>query len=402
MCPRQLPRALALLGGIAVLIGCQKAPPPPTESGPPAVTVAVPRVEKVTRYADLTGQTAAVKKVEVRPRVSGFITRVFLKDGQDVEGEAALWGFVFTEGTVLFQIDTVTYDADLKQAEAQVGIALAKLELAQKNEAREKEAYDKRVSSQQSYEAFVAQTKVAVAELESARNGVVKAKQNLDWTRVTAPISGRADRTQYTEGNVVTGGQTQGTVLTTIQTIDPMYAYLDVDEQTVLYYRRLMRENKIATPEYKNGRDLPPIELQLKDETGYPHKGQVDFASTQLSSSTGSLQIRGIFPNEDGSLLAGLFVKARVPIGQPVEAVLVPDEAVLADQGRRIVYVVNDKNLVEARVVTPGPMANGLRVVEGLAPSERIVIKGFQRVRPGVTVAPEQGLIKTEAERMKP
>ena len=392
--------AALLLAGASLLAGCSKPPAPKAESsGPPVVTVARPRVEKITRYADLTGQLDAVQTVQVRPRVSGIIVRVDMKDGQLVEGEVSVWGFVLRPGTLLFQIDPVNYDADLKQAQAQVAIANAKLELAQKNEAREKESYDKGVSSRQNYETFIAQTKVAVAELDAAKNVVVKAQQNLDWTNVTAPISGRADRAYLTAGNVAVGGQTQGTVLTTIRSMDPMYAYFDVDDQTVLYYQRLVRDKKIAKP--RDGEETP-VEIQLKGEVGYPHKGTIDFLSNTISPSTGSLQIRGIFPNKDGFLTPGLYVKGRVPIGEPVDAVLVPDEAVIADQGQKIVYVVNDKNMVEARVVTPGPMARGLRVVEGLAPTERIIIKGFQRVRPGVEVTPEDGTIQTDQQRTTP
>jgi RND family efflux transporter MFP subunit len=380
------------------LQGCSKPPAPKAESGPPAVTVARPRVEKITRYADLTGQLDAVQTVQVRPRVSGIIVAVDMKDGQMVEGDVSLWGFVLRPGTLLFQIDPVTYDADLKQAQAQVGIANAQLELAQKNEAREKESWEKGVSSRQNYETYIAQTKVAVAQLEAARNGVVKAQQNLDWTMVTAPISGKTDRAYLTAGNVAVGGQTQGTVLTTIRSMDPMYAYFDVDDQTVLYYQRLVREHKIANP--RDGE--VPVEIQLKGEAGYPHRGAIDFLSNTISPSTGSLQIRGIFPNKDGALTPGLFVRGRVPIGEPVDAVLVPDEAVIADQGQKIVYAVNSNNVVEARVVTPGPMARGLRVVEGLAPTERIIIKGFQRVRPGVEVTPEDGTIQTDQQRLSP
>lgn len=386
-----------ILAGVS-LLGCSKPPAPRPDTGPPVVTVARPRVEKVTRYAELTGQTDAVETVKVRPRVSGFIVSVAMKDGQQVQGEVALWGFVLRPGTLLFRIDPVTYDADLKQAQAQVAIAQAKLELAQKNEAREKLAKDTGVSSQQNYETYIAQTKVALEELKAAENGVTKAQQNLDWTYVTAPISGKVDRAYLTVGNVATGGLTEGSVLTTIVSENPIYVYFDVDDQMVLYYQRLIAEKKIAKP--RDG--AVPVELQLKGETGFPHQGTIDFVSNRINPSTGSLQIRGVFPNTEGIMTPGLYVKGRVPIGQPVESVLVPDEAVLADQGQKIVYVVNEKNIVETRVVTPGPMAQGLRVVEGLAPTERVIIKGFQRVRPGIEVAPEDGTFKIDQNQMRP
>ncbi len=374
---------------VFLVMGCSRTAPPKVESGPPIVTIALPKVELVIRYADITGQTDAVQTVLVRSRVSGFITRVAMSDGQFVDGDLSLWGLLLRQGTLLFEIDPVTYEADVKEAEAKVDVAQAKLELARKNEAREKVARDNGVSSPQQFETFVAQTLVAVAELDSAKSSVVKAQQNLGWTKVTAPISGKADRAYLTAGNVVTGGVTQGTVLTTIVSMSPMYVYFDVDDQTVLYYQRLIREGKIARP--KEG--LALVEVALKDETGYPHKGYIDFVSNRLSPSTGSLQIRGIFPNEDTVMTPGLFVRGRVPLGQPAESVLVPDEAVITDQGQKIVFVVNEKNMVEARTVTPGSMAYGLRAVEGLAPNDRVIIKGFQRVRPDIEVTPEEGTI---------
>ncbi len=380
----------------ALALGCSKSAPPAAQSGPPVVTVALPKVAKVTRYADLTGQTDAAQTVQVRPRVSGFITRVDMIDGQNVIGEITLWGMVIREGTLLFEIDPVTYDADLKQAQAQVSQMDAKLKLAEANRVAEKELVDKGASTQLKYAPFVAEVEVAQANLNAAKQSVIKAEQNLGWTHVTAPISGKVDRAYLTAGNVVTGGMSQGTVLTTIVSLRPMYVYFDVDDQTVLAYKKLVREKKAVSAE--NGETVP-VNVQLKGETGYPHPGLIDFVSNRLNPSTGSLQIRATFPNEDDAMAPGLFVKGQVPIGEPQESILIPDEAVIADQGQKVVYIVNEKNVVEARVVQAGPMAYGLRVVEGLAATDRVIIKGFQRVRPGVEVTPETGTIKTEDEK---
>ena len=203
--------------------------------------------------------------------MSGFIVNVAMSDGQLVRGDVYLFGHLIHPGTLLFVIDPVTYDADLKQAEAQVGIARAKLDLAQKDEAREKEGLDKGATSRQSYETFVAQRKVAEADLFAAQSGVVKAKQNLDWTRVTAPIAGKVDRTYLTRGTSSPAGTTQGTVLTTIVSEDPMYAYFDVDDQTVLYYRRLIREGQVGRAARR--RSGGPGRDAAQGENGLPAQG---------------------------------------------------------------------------------------------------------------------------------
>ncbi|MGL6096715.1 MAG: efflux RND transporter periplasmic adaptor subunit, partial [Fimbriiglobus sp.] len=233
----------------------------------------------------------------------------------------------------------------------------------------------------------VAKRGVNEAQLLGAKAAVVKAQQNLDWTKVTAPISGRVDRTYLTRGNVATGGATQGTVLTTIVRVDPVYAYLDADEQSVLSYERLVAEKKAKS--VANGAELP-LEIQLAGEPGYPHKGVLDFVSNQLVAGTGALQLRGTVPNPTGDLLPGMYCKGKVPVGEPAEGILIPDAAVQTDQGSKMVFVVGPDNKVVAKPVVLGQLSDGLRVVEsGLGKDDKVIVRGMQRVQAGVTVDPQ-------------
>lgn len=374
----RLPFAVAVVCLAAALAGCGKRPAPIKDTGPMPVTVAAPFKDKVTSFSELTGTIAAVQVVKLRPRVSGYITEVLFKDGDVVKKDQPL-----------YKIDPVTYQASLNEAKAQVEVAAANLDLAQKDEARVKTEYDKGVTSKQSYDTYVAQTKVKAAQVDAAKANEVTAKQNLDWTTVTAPIDGKTDRTFLTPGNVATGGMTEGTVLTTINQITPdVYAYFDVDDATVQTYRA-QNPNKSEKPHV-------PIQLGLRTEQGFPHKGIVDYVSNTVSSTTGSLQIRATVPNPDMVFLPGYYVRGRVTT-DPFEALLVPDAAIVMDQADRGVYVVNAENKVEYRKVKLGTLYRGLRVIlEGLKPDDRVVIRGIQKAQPGQVVEPIAGKIEPQ------
>ena len=349
---------------------------PAEDTGPPIVTVDKPTVKPVSRYADFTGQIQAKETVKVRARVSGYINKVDFIDGKEVK-----------EGDVLFEIDPVPYQADLDQAVASVKNYQAQLAQSRAEEARVRDLASKNAVSANELDVAVAKRGVNEAQLEGAKAAVTKAKQNLDWTKVTAPITGQVDRAYLTRGNVATGGAQQGTVLTTIVSVDPMYAYFNADEQSVLAYQRLVQEKKAES--VLNGANIP-IEAQLDGETGYPHHGVLDFVSNQLNTGTGSLTLRGTFPNPKRTLVPGLYVKAHVPIGKPAEAVLIPDAAVVTDQGSKLVYLVDEKNVVHAKPVVLGPLSDGLRIIEsGLTGTERIIVRGMQRVQDGLTVDPQ-------------
>jgi RND family efflux transporter MFP subunit len=393
--PLFIPAAVVLSAALVTAAGgCRRPPPPSPDAGPLTVTVAHPLVDTITTFTDLTGTIQAKETVELRPRVSGYIVDVKFKEGDEVKKDQEL-----------FVIDPTIYKAEVKSAEGQVKVYDAQLAKAKADVTRAREAFEKGAASKSELDVAVASQGVAEAQLFSAKANVDQAKQNLTWTTVTAPIAGRVDRAYQTPGNLVTGTTTAtggtGTVLTTIVTVDPMYGYFAVDEQTVLYYRRLIREKKFKSAQQA----AIPARVQLKGEQGYPHHGTLDFVSNTLDPSTGSLTVRGTFPNPDRFLIPGLFARAQIPASQPFEAILLPQAAVAFEQTQRVVYVVGADNRIETRPVEIGPVHRGLQVVQegvtkgpngrtrGVARTDRVVIRGMQRVEGGMLVEPQEGSI---------
>ena len=223
-------------------------------------------------------------------------------------------------------------------------------------------------------------------QLGSSKAAVERAQLDLDFTKVTAPVSGRISRYYVTVGNLVQAGDlTGGTLLTTIVSVDPMYAYFDVDEHTVLRVKQLIREGKAKTPDDAE----IPVWLGLANEDGYPHRGTINFVDNQVNPKTGTLRVRGVFPNKDEALSPGYFARVRVPIGVPHKALLVTERALDTDQGQKVVYVVDKDNRVASRPVRLGALHDGLReITDGLKPGERVIVNGLQQVRPGMTVEP--------------
>jgi RND family efflux transporter MFP subunit len=212
-------------------------------------------------------------------------------------------------------------------------------------------------------------------------------KLKLEWTKVIAPVAGRVSRTYVTQGNLVQAGdQGGGTLLTTLVSIDPMYAYYDVDEHTALRVRQMIREGKSESIRDSGG----PVSLGLANEEGHPHQGTIDFVDNQVNPRTGTIRLRGNFPNQDQVLLPGFFVRIRTPVGKPHQAMLVTERAIDTDQGQKIVYVVNDKNEVVARPIKLGVLHDGLReIADGLKPDDKVIVNGLQQVRPGLVVEPK-------------
>ncbi|HEY8503412.1 MAG TPA: efflux RND transporter periplasmic adaptor subunit, partial [Gemmataceae bacterium] len=409
---------ILLAAGVAAL-GCAEPPAAPVP-GPPVVTVAHPEAPEkgITEYTYLTGRLAAVEVVQLRPRVGGFIEKVFIR-GRAEKGETSSSesagsevGDMVRAGQVLFQIDPSEYKVELQRAQAQLAQAEAELGLARATEKRLAALRRTGSVSQEEYEQAQAQAKVRAADVRAAEAAVAQAELNLQWTRVTSPIDGRVDRPYVTEGNLVTGGTSQGTVLTTIVSTDPIYGYFDVDQPTVLYYLRMIREGRFPSP-----RDEPlPVEIRLQGEPegGYPHRGVLDFIGNQLVPGTGSLQIRAKFPNPGGAekpplLRPGMFVRGRIPRGTIEGALLVPEQAVATDQAEKVLYVVVRRSrpgpdgspqevaVVERREVEFGPPVElGPRpqdqrrvVVAGLTREEWVIVRGLARVQPGDVVAPQ-------------
>jgi len=363
--------------GLAMgLTGCARTPSEAPSAAPVTVTVSNPVEQYVTDYAVFTGWTAAVDSVELRARVWGYLDKVNFQEGALVK-----------KGDVLFEIEPHTYQAALDQAHGNVSQMQARLTRLNADVERAERLLGKGALSREEYDRTVGDRGETAGTLAAYRAAVDRARLDVEYTKVVAPISGRISRYVVTTGNLVQAGdQGGGTLLTTIVSVDPMYAYFDVDEQTVLRVRQLIREGKA-----KSAREGEvPVSLALANEDGYPHPGTINFVDNQINLKTGTLRLRGVFPNQDEALSPGNFVRVRVPIGFAHEALLVSDRAIDSDQGEKIVYVVDNDKKVVARPVRLGGLHNGLReVTSGLQPGEQVIVNGLQQVSPGVTVEPK-------------
>lgn len=364
-----------LVLSLSVLAGCGKAPTQGS-APPPAVTVTQPVVKTVTEWDEYTGRTAPVESVEIRARVSGYLKSVHFTDGGEVK-----------KGDLLFLIDPRPFEAELERAQADLERSKTQLELAENDLNRASRLVVSRAISEEEYDTRSKAVKQAKAALAAAQAAVTSARLNVEYSHIYAPISGRISRRYIDPGNLVNGNVGQATLLTTIVSLDPIYVYVDVDEQAVLRYVQLRREGKrISARETRI-----PAELALAIDTGFPHKGYIDFVDNRIDPNTGTLRARGIFPNPDRLLGIGLFARMRVPASPPYEAPQVNDRAIGTDQSQKFLLVVNDKNEVEYRPVTLGPVIGGLRVIrDGVKPGEWVVIDGLQRARPGAKVTPQR------------
>jgi RND family efflux transporter MFP subunit len=368
-------RSSTWIGLLTILAGSCSGPPPAPP--PPKVKVTQPVVRDTMEWDEFTARLEAVDSVEVRPRVSGYLQAVHFKDGALVK-----------KGELLFTIDPRPYEAVFRRTQAELASATARLSLAQKNAARAGDLLRSHAISQEDADIRESNRRQAEAAVEEAQAAMDSARLDVEFTRVAAPVAGRVGRKLVTEGNLITGGVgTQGTLLTTIVSLDPIYAYFEADESSVLKYNRLAREGQRPS-----SRDHPnPVHVGLADETGFPHDGVMDFVDNQIDRGTGTVVARALLPNPDLSLLPGLFARLQLPGSGQYRAILIPDEAVGTDQSQKFVYVLDAENKAQYRTVKIGPMIDGLRVVrEGLGPEERVVVAGIQRVRPGLVVDPEQ------------
>jgi RND family efflux transporter MFP subunit len=360
---------------LACVAGCDRQsgamPPPP----PPAVTVAHPVEREVADWDEYTGRLEASQSVEVRAHVSGFIDSADFVEGSVVKA-----------GDPLFVIDPRPFAAEVNRAKADVARAQAQLQFAA-DEYKRLESIRGGAATEREFLNARYNKSAAEAAVASAKAALEAADLNLGYTRVTALIAGRVGRKLVTPGNLITGGGTAGpaTLLTTITALDPIYCLFDPDERAILRYQRLARENKrqSAREERLN------VDLALADEVGFPHRGYIDFVNNRLEPGTGTLQVRATFQNPDGLFTPGLFARLRVPGGAPYPATLVAEEAIGSDQAQRFVMVVGADNVVQYRPVTVGALFEGMRVVQGVRPDERVIVNGLQRSRPGAPVNPK-------------
>jgi RND family efflux transporter MFP subunit len=365
-----------VLGGGFGLVGCARRPAEAPSAAPPPVTVSYPVEREVTDYADFTARTAAVDSVEVRAHVWGYLDKVNFKEGAMVK-----------KGDILFELDTRPYVALLNQAKAKVAQDEAQLAYDEAEYQRNLQLVRTAAASRSDLDKSAAARGVDMANIAANKAAVASADLNLEYTKVVSPVSGRASRYIVTVGNLIqSGDQGGGTLLTTIVSVDPMWAYFDVDEHTVLRVRKLIREGKADSPRER----VVPVSLELANEDGFPHKGTIDFVDNQVNPKTGTMRLRGVFENKEQVLAPGLFGRVRVPIGRAHKALLVSERAIDTDQGQKIVYVVNYKNEVVARPVRLGMLQDGLReITDGLTSSDQVIVVGLQDVRPGITVEPK-------------
>ncbi|WP_414716878.1 efflux RND transporter periplasmic adaptor subunit [Tardiphaga sp. 37S4] len=366
--------AAAPVVALLLLAGCGKkeeaaAPPPPP------VTVANPTKKVTTDWDEFTGRFDAIEQVQIRARVTGFVTKVAFTDGAVVK-----------VGDLLYEIDPRQYQAAAEQAQGQLDDAKAKVVLAEK----ELERATTLIKTQAISENIVDQRSQAIAAAQAATlqaEGALKQAQlNVEYTKVVAPIAGRVSRHLVTVGNLVQGSESGATLLTSIVSLSPIYVYFDTDEATYVRNSKLWFEGKRPS-----SRDTPnPVQITLVGETKPSHEGKMDFLDNRLDVGTGTLRGRAIVDNKDLSILPGQFARVRVIASGEYEALLIPDAAVANDQSRKIVMVVKADDTVEARPVTLGPLDGGLRVIrEGLKPDDRVIVDGIQRARVGAKVAPK-------------
>lgn len=370
-------KALVLIFAMLATVcasGCSRDAPKRT-ARPPDVTVARPVYQEVTRYLEYTGTTAAIQLVDIRARVAGFLEKICFEPRAKVKA-----------GDLLFVIDPRQYEASVKETRAKLEAQKAQSKLAQTEVQIAQQLESKEAISGLRLEKKAAERDVAAADVDLAAAALDKAKLDLEWTQVTSPIDGRVSRNLVDAGNLV--GATEKTLLTTVVNDDMVYTYFNLSESDLL---AIMRKFPGVGSETEKQLTKVPVQLALADETGYPHQGHLDFADTKLDPTTGTIQVRGIFPNPDGMLMAGMFVRVRVPV-ETKKAWMVPEAAMQADQGGSYVLTVNRENVVEQRRVKRGLVAEGMQVIEqGLTGEDTIIVTGLQRARVGSRVNPTQG-----------
>jgi multidrug efflux pump subunit AcrA (membrane-fusion protein) len=420
-------RFLLLL--VAIGAGCQQNTPQTSEQAPP-VPISHPVERPVTDYVDFTGRTDAVQSVNIVARVTGYVVKIAFEEGADVK-----------KGQLLYQIDPQPYEAQVKLGDAQVAANDAQLKFAKQNYKRAQTLKKDDAVMAQEIEQYKSSLDLAIAQLDAAKANLDIYRLNLDYTRVTSPIDGQVSRYFLTLGNLVNQDQT---LLTTVVSLDPIYAYFDVDQRTLLRVRSAINEGKVRSrrapapgPEFpfekllaaqgvlrlsSTSSPLPsalamvglavlpvpivpieiPVLLGMPGDSKYPFKGFINFSNNQLNPTTGSIAVRGIFanprpPNGVRLMSPGMYVRIRLPIGSPRPSLLVLDRVIQSDQGQKYVYVVNSDNKTEYRQIVTGPLQDdGLRVVSsGLVPNDWVVVGALPQLRPNMQVTTQETTMPT-------
>jgi multidrug efflux system membrane fusion protein len=369
------------IGVVAVLyrgFGRGTTPPASQAAPPPTVTVAPVEQQEIVEWDEFTGRTEPVESVDVRPRVSGYIQSVRFQSGQLVK-----------KGDVLFVIDPRWHQAEFDQRQAEAERAKVQRDNARREADRTAQLLEHKAISTEEADARVARFQEAKAASLAAEASRDSAKLDLEYTEVRAPIDGRVSRALLTEGNYVSGVSGAATLLTTLVSVNPVYVYADVDEETLLKFNALAQAKKIEM----NREGRTPVELQLADEDGFPHHGYIESFDNRLNPNSGSILVRAVFPNDDGRIVPGLFARIRIPLSDRHPVMLVSERAIGTDQAQKYVLSLTPTNTVAYQSVTLGPTIDGRRVIRtGLQPGEKIVVNGLQRVRPGMPVTPQEDL----------
>jgi multidrug efflux system membrane fusion protein len=350
--------------------GCEPNAAPAPQATP--VTAATVVEREVAQWDEFTGRLRAIDSVEIRPRISGYIDRIAFREGGDVK-----------KGDLLFVIDPKPFQAEVRRAEAQASSARTQADLARQLRQNADKLRGAGAISEEEYDERVSAARVADDAIKAAEAELNVARLNLGYTRVTSPISGRVSRAEVTEGNLVSGGSQDSTLLTTIVSLDPIYVEFEGDEQIYLRYNQMDR----AGLRESSRTAANPVFLGLANEQGFPHEGHMVFVDNQVNPRTGTIRARAIFDNPTGQFTPGLFARVQLLGSGKFKAVLINDRAVGTDQDRKFVLVVNKDKMLEYRPVKLGRLIDGLRVIaDGLKPGEVIVVNGLQRVRPGMPV----------------
>lgn len=373
----------ALLLGSGLFLGCTQ-PVAKTEVPPPRVTVQHPEQREIIDYNEYNGWTDASETVEIRSRVRGHIDKVHFTDGQIVD-----------VGQLLFELDPRPFQADIDVAQGQLDVAKAQQEFAVLEEAREQELFDKKVNTKADLQKAIAAHKTWDANVAAAIEEMHRKQLDLEYSRIIAPIRGKVDRARLNAGNLVNAGGSDP-VLTTIVSLDPIYVYFFVDERALLTYREKNAQRALRNHSQPLKESQIPFNFGQETDTGYPHKGMLDFSGNKIDPKTGTIEIRGKVDNPDAKFLPGSRVRVRIPVSDSYQAVLVPDAAILSDQDQRYLLCLNDENVVVRRNVTLGRLLDdGMRVIlpgateqTSVTAKDWVITIGLQRARINYPVEP--------------
>jgi len=378
--------AASVVGATFALAGCRPHPAAANKPALPSVTVAPVEQKEIVEQDQFTGRIEPVESVEIRPRVSGYIQEVEFQSGQLVK-----------KGDLLFQIDPRWHQAAFEQRQAEFEQAKAHFENARREADRTPQLLTNNAISLEESDARQSRYQEAKSAMLAAQAALDSAKLDLEYTQVRAPIDGRVSRALLTQGNYVSGLAGAATVLTTIVSVDPIYVYADIDENSLLRFNALVHSKKLEAD--ANGRI--PVELQLADESDFPHRGYIESFDNRLNAETGSILLRAAFPNPDGRIVPGLFARIRVPLSGRYPALLVQEKAIGTDQAQKFVLTLTSSNTVAYRPVELGPVVGDRRVVRaGLEKNDEIVVNGIQRVRPGMPVVPQVETADAAVQRL--